>query len=258
MDVKIYQSYYLEKQKEVLDKSFIPYDNTNGEYPFLYEIPILLDLYKQHKNTDGYWGLVSWKWFSKISKEGKFFVDWIKDNPGYDLYFIDPNIISASMYSNSILQGEAAHPGYLNYMNRLVKKLNIEIDFSNFIFHPDLVSTCTYWVGNKLFWNRWMAFYNRCMSITDNDAKLSEFAYKSIEHAGRVTNHVPFIHERLISIFMLVDDKLKFKHYPYDDSDLYCNVIKKEYDNSTRDYSELFFYKAMYFLSKREQNHSTL
>ena len=250
MKVAIYQSYYTKEQTINLDyRNFIPFDNTENAQPQLREYPLHKKIYEKHKeDKDTHWGLVSWKWGEKIKSDGTFFVRWIKNNPGYDLYFIDPHIQEAAAFKNPFVNGDISHPGLMEFNRRLLKKLNLDIDLDHDGFHPDLVSTCTFWIGNRKFWNGWFSFFEECTQIIKNDRDLFEFAYgPSLKlHLGRPVINFPFIHERLISFYLYKQRNNRWIKYPYDSTAFY-NKLTLEYGDSG-----LVFYKTLYLLQKKE------
>lgn len=253
MKLYIYQSYYEENQKIDLDvRNFIPYDNVINAEPLLREQPLHKKIYEKHfEEPDAYWGLVSWKWALKTRSTGTFFTKWIKDNPGYDLYFVDPHIVNAAGFKNPFIDGDVSHPGLMDFSQRMVEKLNLSIDLKRDGFHPDLFSTCTFWVGNKTFWDGWFAFWDQCVELakTEKDLHQFMFGYSDKRHLGfRVINY-PFIHERFISFYLYAQNNLRWIKYSYDSKIFYNKVIM---DNEFGpDQGALVFYKLMYLLNKK-------
>lgn len=246
-----YQSFYHNSQRAHLEQVFIPFDNTVNAQPLLREEPLHLQLYEKHKDEkDAYWGMVSWKWREKIQSGGEFFLEWIQSNPGYDLYFIDPHFAEAAVYKNSFVNGELNHPGMMPFINNLLKDLNIPFDMINYGFHPDLFSTCTYWIGNHKFWKRWRKFWDRCLQIIKNNPEYSNFVFGESKklHLGNKIINYSFVHERLISIFLIVDQNIKFIHYPYD-SKVFFHKTCHEF--SRQKTGPEVFYKLMYLLHRK-------
>ena len=253
MKLSIYQSYYLESQKKLLDKAFIPFDNTANPAPLLREQPIHSQLYEKHQDeTDHHWGLVSWKWHEKTKAEGKFFVEWIESNPGYDLYFIDPNIFDIAVYKNTFINGEISHPGLLKFSQALIDKLGMKIDLLKDGFHPSIFSTCTFWIGNSKFWNRWFQFWMKCNRIIIEDSSMNEFMYgfSKKPHLGQKVIHYPFIHERLISLYLAQETDLKWIQYPLD-SKYYHWKLENDFEKRGANNGSYVFYRMMYLIHKK-------
>jgi hypothetical protein len=250
MQVSIHQSYYEDRQTILLDPSFIPFNNVINKTPQLREYPLHVKLYDMHKNNPkDHWGLVSWRWQQKIGTSGKFFLDWIQNNPGHDLYFIDPCIVEAAMYKNTFINGDLSHPGLLKFTQALLDKLEIDIDLLNDGFHPSLFSTCTFWVGNKKFWDRWFAFWRKCLEIVEQDKQMYSFMYGFAKktHLGHPIINYPFVHERMISIFLSQEKNLKWLQHPFD-SNYFHYKMTEQYGMNKGAYA---YYRSMYLIHKK-------
>ena len=252
MNVSIHQSYYEDNQSILLDPLFIPFNNTINKTPQLREHPLHVKLYDMHKNdSNHHWGLVSWRWKQKLGgSSGNFFLKWIYANPGYDLYFIDPNIVDAAMFKNTFINGDISHPGLLNFTQELLNKMEIDIDLLNDGFHPSLFSTCTFWIGNQKFWDRWFDFWRKCLSTIEQDKKLYAFTYGFAKktHLGHPIINYPFIHERMISIFLSQERKLKWIQHPFDSEFFHYKMTQ---DYGSRGKGAYAYYRRMYLIHKK-------
>jgi len=207
-DVKIYQVFYLKKQKSQLDSAFIPLDNTENKTPEEHEYPLLCKLFEQNKDADYLWGMVSFRWHEKVSYTGTSFIRWITANPGYDVYVADtfprPQYVQHNKYTNIFVQGEDCHPGMMQYFNRLSNILGYNIDLSVENIPIEYMIFAHYYVGNKRFWNSWMQFLLKCIDITKNDNELYEFAYVKTSSYRNFKNlkNFCFVVERLAPFFL--------------------------------------------------------
>lgn len=217
MDVKIFQSYYKSFQMEALDPDFIPYDNRNSDTWQYCEIPMLFSLYDQHKNYDGYWGLVSWRWYEKTSDlPGKKYIDWIKNNPGYDVYGLDMYHHLELRYPNPILAADNFHPGILNYFSRLLTLLGRnDIDLHGQM-PPQFNIYCHYYVGNKQFWDSWMQFLQLVINLSQKDDELRKYAFDNVFFRTKELPAIVFCAERLAMLFLMMNkSKFSVLRFPY-------------------------------------------
>jgi hypothetical protein len=224
MDIKIYQNYYAPELKKYLDPALIPHDNTSNENPEYREYWLFLKMYEsgKHKEAD-YTGLVSWKFNEKTNIKGTEFIEFIREKPGYDVYFINPLpfLVNAYAFQNVWYQGDFYHPGLLHFMQRILDKLNYGIDLKSFRNDESTTLFCNYWVGNERFWDRYIHFtkpiYECLRAKIDPDERkfVSRIADKVIG-----ANYIPFIFERLFSTLLVTQDYIKYLNYRYSDSDL--------------------------------------
>ena len=203
MNLKIYQSFFKPEQYALLDSAFIPYENLENKMPWQYEYPLILDLYEKNKSYYGYWGLMSWKFSIKTGISGEQFKSLIRNNPGYDLYHFNwfPTI-----HLNPIMQGdEYNHQGIADYFNELIKTLGyVNIDIKQTKFSPEHFVFSSYYVGNSIFWDRWIVFLKTCIKVSLNNSNLNSYlnGSNSIHDGIQNVANFPFIVERLVGLFL--------------------------------------------------------
>jgi hypothetical protein len=230
MRINIYQNYHAPELKKYLDPAFIPNDNTSNENPEFREYWLFLRMYERgkHKEAD-YTGLLSWKFNEKTSIKGTKFIEFIENNPGYDVYFINPLpfLINAYAFQNVWHQGDFYHPGLLDFMQRVMNKLNYGIDLKSMRNDESTTLFCNYWVGNVRFWDGYIQFtkpiYDYLMANMDVEEKnfVSRIADRIIG-----ISYVPFVFERLFSSLLVMQSSIRFLNYRYSDEDL--NKIPRE------------------------------
>lgn len=207
MEVKIYQNFFLEEQKQHLDSAFIPYDNTKNEQPELREYPIFKKIFHElHKDSpdDLYWGLVSWRWKEKTSIEGKDYIKWIYDNPGYDLYHLNHHKLAAKDI-NCFVQGDKCHRGMLNYLKKLSNVIEIKFNFENKLEQKYFISSSHY-VMNSKQWSQWLLFLEKCLDATRNHRELNQYVMATTKRYNNNVLNITFVIERLIVLYALLND----------------------------------------------------
>jgi len=215
MNLFLYQSYYSEEQLSKLNPVFIPYNNLNNPKPLLREYPMWKQLYETHKNSDAHWGLLSWRWMDKTHLEPELFRDWILENPGYDVYHIDPFLDVAVSHTNIWTQGDIWVPGMIDFCNRLLPKLNIDCRVEEFVYHPEDFATCNYFIGNEKFWRSFITFLDNCLNIIEDDEEMKYYMYdKTILYNDNQVPGFPFVNERLFSLHNILYRNITVKKFP--------------------------------------------
>lgn len=214
MQIKIYQSFYKEDQRSSLEAKFIPYDNTKNLEPLKREYPILLDLYEQNKDFDGYWGLTSHKWREKTKVKGSNYIRNLQaQKEHYDVFIFNPFPYQIEDYNNPFVEAnDYHHKGMLDYIQRILKKLNKSFDVKNTKFDPNHFSYCSFYVGNKKFWDNWIKFLLKVVDLSQDD---EYFTGSTSTHLNfRNFTNFPFIIERLPALFLhLNKDEYKVKSF---------------------------------------------
>lgn len=215
MDLIVYQAYYDKSQLQHLDSAFTPYDNTLNAIPHLREYSFWKFLYGRHEKTNTHWGLVSWRWYEKTKIQPSHFCDWILNNPGYDVYHVDPFLDVTVSYINTWVQGDVWHSGMLNFCDILFPKIGMNISARNLIFKSDHFATCNYFIGNSKFWNEWLTYVDSILNICFHDDFLYNYLYRdTVSHNNQRITNFSFVIERLFSNFLITQKTLKVKKFP--------------------------------------------
>jgi hypothetical protein len=223
MNVKIYQIYYLDEQKSKLDSDFIPYDNTaltgsDLASRKLREWTVLLgDGQKRAKEDNAdIWGFTSHKFAEKTNATGKDFIKFIHDNPGYDVWFMEPQYVN-NPFINVWDQGESCHPGIIQLINTVFKYSNIDIDVC-----PIPMPFCyfNFFAGNQKFWDILLGAVNEIIETSKHLPQLDKMLF--YEEAGHKSDstipYFPFVAERMASTVMALGD-IKSVGMPFYHSD---------------------------------------
>lgn len=206
MEIKIYQNYYLEEQKQYLDPAFVPHDNLENKQPELHEYPILKKLQKENESIsdEDLWGLVSWRWTEKTRTSGSKFINWIQSTPGYDLYHLNYDLHSPRRENNIIIHGEKNHAGLLSYFQRLSQLMKWDLDLKS-KYDRKYFITCHYYVMNNNRWNEWITFLDNCLEVSYNDELLNHYIkHTTSKRYGKNVPNFCFVVERLICIHCIL------------------------------------------------------
>jgi hypothetical protein len=258
MQINIYQNYFLKNQINRLDKSFIPYFNTSSD-PMLYEFGPISDLYESNKFKDAdYIGLVSYKFNRKTRISGDDFKNFILQNPGYDVYFINPHPQLAYFYFNMWEQGEYWHSGLKEIASEVLNKLNLIKNVEQ-VPRQDHNSLCysNFWVGNSKFWGKFGEIISKLKQLIYADKKLNQKLFEMTFHHNEYTSpFFPFFFERLFSTFILLNKDIKYLAYPYSKDE----IINSCFFDDEKEYLLNIFEKKINFenLKKISYNHHAM
>ena len=226
--VRIFQIYFEAWQRDLLDPAFVPFDNS-GVRSELLEFDVFERL-AQDQRTRGVelWGALSWRYAEKTGISGEELLEKINKNPGHDVYYCNSHAMDEALYHNMWLQGETAHPRFLELCSAIFKAAEISNDELISLQPSSVYSTANYLIGTPKFWTLYIGFVRGI--LVDVDKKLSP-EMKSLLHSTAADDrglhggatYVPFIIERLFTIFIrsVGRDLSRFKiDLPASDSDL--------------------------------------
>lgn len=221
MNFKIFQAYYKPEHVEFLDPEFEPLDNTanlQGQYR---EYPLFLEIYQRAKEQNlDVWGYTSWKWRDKLyNLTAQNLLDHIANNPDYDVYFWNPFSDHAVAAINVWEQGQHWHPNLHRIMDHLLPILGLDSNWFYQPMLPDVMYFGLYCAGNNKFWQGFLEFATKYKDAIDNFP--SDIKQLHQQGAGYPPFpelwYFPFIHERLLSMYLTVHYKdLKIFHYHHD------------------------------------------
>lgn len=219
LSIKIFQIYFKPEQLATLDPAFVPLDNTVNLKPELREWAIWEQEYERicAEGLD-YWGFVSWKFKEKTNLSGEQFLSFITNNPGADLYFVNPCIVNEAVFANSWEQGDIYHPNISTIGNSFLTKIGYEdVDVRNMLLDRNCTMFANYIVGSRAFWDKFMTFTRKLFTEAEKDpvfkhqvfgAGLSNYAH------DKTLPNFTFLIERLIPTFIDLE-KISTLAYQY-------------------------------------------
>lgn len=216
MEVKIYQTFFDMAQLPMLDHAFIPYDNLDNKQPQLREYPLLKKMVENNCDYTGRLGMVSWRWRDKCKVSGAEYIEWIKKNPGYDVYHISP--FTPTNFNNIFTQGFHHHKGMDLCFQRICELMDINFDFER-QYDRKYFITCHYYVTSVSVLNKLVQFMERIYDLSLSDAALYKFMHEqSSKHydfknsTAQVINF-SFVMERIPSLFFLLNQEYSIYEY---------------------------------------------
>lgn len=200
--IQVYQIYFKDEHIDKLEPGFIPYDNKGREFPFNFEYAVFFDLYKKIDWEKVHLlGTTSWKFNQKTGLTSDDFLKAIADNPGYDVYFVNP-FPEFVVYKSVWEHGEEYHPNLKKITYALFSQCGINPNYLDCLTPPNLTAYCNYWVANKKFWDEYIKFLQPIWHLLQLEDPSKMAALSPI--ADRFINapYAPFIFERLFSTFL--------------------------------------------------------
>jgi hypothetical protein len=133
-------------------------------------------------------------------------MDFINDNPGYDVYLFNPCIVNEAVFANSWEQGDMHHPNISAIGNKFLTKLGYEdVDVRGMLLDRDKTVFANYVVGNRKFWAKFMEFSRKLFTEAEKDSIFKDEVFgagrSNYAHDKSLPNFT-FLIERLIPTFL--------------------------------------------------------
>jgi len=241
-NTKIFQIYFKPELKAHCDPAFTPLDNTTNPRPELREWDVWDREYnKIVKQKLDYWGFVSWKFKEKTNLSGEQVFKFINDNPGYDVYLLNPCILNEACFANSWEQGDIHHPNISTIGSSFLKKVGYgDVDVKAMVLDKDRTVFANYIVGSAAFWKKFMAFTRKLFTEADKDPEFKHQVFgeglSNYAHDRSLPNFT-FLIERLIPTYLELEginslgyrhtpDTVSIKYHPYIDEIMALSDLK--------------------------------
>ena len=200
------------------DPEFLEYDCSGTPHVEEREVFHMRDFFAagQHIRAK-YSGLLSPRFTTKTGLTGHNVKEFIRDNPGHDVYIFDRNMIQPYQFFNIWEHGEHFHPGLKALTSDLFKDSGLSFEISQFPRQTrKQFAFCNFWVGNAEFWSEFMQFLDPVLKTLDRDASGVRKYYRLAKY-GREGDHsfVPFVLERMLSTFLSMVPTIRAAKYPF-------------------------------------------
>ena len=209
MNFQIYQIYYDDDSKKLINSNFIPLNNENGPKDWFELYPIFQTLKSMNLKEDTWYGFLSPRVFEKIDISADHILDTLQKHNECDVALFSSSWASLAMFDNVWDQGDFKHPGlfkefnnFLQYSNRKPIRRNLLNDFSSSVFS-------NYVVAKKELWQEWLLLAEDYFNYEEHSNLHKTTFYRNKELPLKV-----FIQERFPS-YILNQSSFKVMHADY-------------------------------------------
>lgn len=232
MNIFLYQIWYDEHSKPDENSGFLAFDCRQNPEFLKREIAHLMRFYDeiiQHANDNDYFALLSPRFFEKTGLTADDVKKFALHNPNQDIYLFNPYPMNVYLYTNVWEQGEEQHCNLKQLTQNLLNKTNSSFDiFSN---HRNTINNtvyCNYWLASKKFFDDFIVFIKKMDNAIDAMPDNEKAQYFQETTYFRITAiFYPFIFERLLSLYLLLNPSKKSKPYIYEPTSIIFKNGKK-------------------------------
>ncbi len=203
--IGIYQPLFNEAIREYLDPGFITLEWLHNPSPELRELALhhyILQsrIFERHDLT----GIVSPKFFSKTGLTSHEVKDWIRQNPGHEIYCFDGRPFVPYTSYNSLEQAARSHPGFEDGMRRVCRAIGIDLPVELGRQTNQQLIHCNFWCASPSFWERWSKdVVLPIFRLAQSDPHLASKVFcKTPYHSPIPVFLIVFIYERIMSFYI--------------------------------------------------------
>lgn len=202
--VTIYQIYYDEATRALLDPAFTPLDNSANERPDWAELwPIRRTLAAAAFEDDHLLGFFSPRFTAKTGLRGADVLEAVGNRDAV-VYSFSPYLEQSALYLNPFLQGDAHHPGLLDAAQQVLPALDIEADLAALVCDQTTTVFGNYFVAPAAFWAMWLELAERVLRLCEEGrTQLARTLTAPAAHRGAAGHELKvFVVERLVTLLL--------------------------------------------------------
>ena len=230
--MKIYQIFYNQETKEMLDPEFIPFDNSSPSDESWYEFEVIKKIIETNNfHDDEFIGIFSPRFFEKTGLSGYDVIEVVERSKSEVINF-SPNLEASILHLNCFFQGERHHPGFISAAQKAYKIIGLDLDLSGLISNHSRTIFSNYFVAKYSFWKFWFKYALKLYFLSSNKSNL---IYKNLNapsiHRGVKVSMKVFIMERLVNVLLenkKIDSEIGVNYEKYYSLKGYSSEIIKE------------------------------
>lgn len=243
----IFQIFYNEKSRRVLDSGFAPLDNSNSEHPEWFEfLPILRFLQSTTLVDEHWYGFLSPKFREKTGLSSAQLFSFLDQFPtGCDVFLATHGMDRIIWFDNVFHQGESWHKGLLQASQAFVDYARLNVEVRSLISHSYNAAFSNFVVAKPRYWRRWQLMAERLLLFSEEPGDLNGFVTAPTRHRSQDVPMLVFLQERL-SALVLLDRSLMCARLPLtfslrqygarmQEMFIAMDVLKREYLGNRKD-----------------------
>lgn len=211
----LFQIFYSEETRAMLDPGFRPLDNLENERPDWREYWPIRNFLRNHSLIAGdYYGFFSPAFGRKTGLSSTAVFEFVRAQGGIpDLLLFSPFYDQIAFFLNQWEQGAMTH------RSNDVFERSLELVAPEFGIHRTVSSSidsvfCNYFVAKAEFWHEW---FGRCERIFEcaerGDSELAKALGESVHYGPQAAPAKVFVIERIVSALIATQPRWKVKAY---------------------------------------------
>lgn len=231
MKLSLYQIWYDENTKPDENSGLLAFDCRDNPEFLKREIAHLINFYDaivKDADRDDYFALLSPRFSEKTGLTIAQVKDFVTTNPSNDIFLFNPFPMHVYLNMNVWDNGESQHKGLKELTQYLFNTAGV--DFDVYAMHRNTIYNtvyCNYWVASKVFLDNFIGFIKKLDTTIENMTDSDKNKYFSDANYHTKASFYPFIFERLICTFLLMNDSYKVKPFIYDENAIMVKNTKK-------------------------------
>lgn len=199
----LYQIYYSEPTRQLLDPGFLPLDNLANPRPDWREYwPIREFLLNTPLDENARYGFFSPKFRAKTGLDAAAVSQFLAGSDA-EVVLFSPFFDQSALFLNVYRQAEAHHPGIAALCDTVFRAHDPAFDTRNEINHATNTAFCNFFVASPRFWRQWLAVSESIFAQAENPAApLAAALNRDVPHDRDIAPCKVFVIERVASFLL--------------------------------------------------------
>lgn len=263
----VYQIYYDQASKQLLDPGFIPLDNTSNERPDWFEFWVIRDfLNNQQLEENAWYGFLSPKFQAKTGLKSNQVLGFVNTYAQQcDVALFSPCWDQSSYFQNPFEQGDIWHPGLFDLSQLFLDTVGMKLNIRSLVTDTSTTALGNYIVAKPIFWREWLDIANKFFEMVEKEENIISDRAANLTSYSSKSDLLPmkaFLQERLATAILAKNnfrtaawDQSSFSYSPiftrlfYDDLRTRrllqaCGLLKQQY-NLSRDKDYFLVYQKL-------------
>jgi len=251
----VYQIYYDQASKQLLDPGFIPLDNTSNERPDWFEFWVIRNfLNSQQLDESAWYGFLSPKFRAKTGLTSQQVIGFVNTYAMQcEVALFSSCWDQNSYFQNPFEQGDMWHPGLLDLSQSFLDAVGMKLDIRSLVTDTSTTALGNYIVAKPVFWRAWLDLANKFFEMVEKkENTISDRAANLTSYSSRLdlAPMKAFLQERLATAIIAKNnfrvaawDQSSYSYSPiftrlfHDDFRTRrllqaCNLLKQQYNLS--------------------------
>ena len=210
MKSHIFQIYYSEESRKMIDSSFIPLDNSLNERADWREYwPIRNFLIENNLEKNTFYGFLSPKFNQKTKLNGAEIIEHHRNIAHrYKMINLSPYYDLSSFYQNTFEQASASHKDIAEKSIRCMSKIFPDLRISDLVMTVENTIFCNYFTAQRNFWIEWFYICEKIFKwAEDSSSELFEDLNAITNHGNELIPFKVFLIERIASILAITREE---------------------------------------------------
>ncbi len=221
MKAKIFQIYYSEDTKYILDPAFIPLDNMRNERPDWREYWPIRNYLLTHKlEDDVMYGFFSPKFNKKTGIEGATAIDFIENlNSEVDVVNFSPFYVQAVFFQNVLEQAYSVHKSGFDNLLKSFSEIFPGASIGSIVNTSIDTIYSNYFVAKKDFWIKWLSVCEEVYKLAeDTESPHYQTLNENVKYGAEGLPFKIFFIERIATL-ILSSNSYHVSRFPRFDND---------------------------------------